>query len=147
MFSNSTNLYFSFENNRHLTKDNEGLIYFNSNCDVFVRVGNVSPFYSSCEKDQTKWAKTRQFRSCLVCSKPKLYSYSKIFIGQELTQTDGIDGSRLIYFVSFRLWPRELHKNISSLRGFKASIFHLTSLSLCCSSPFSPFFFFVLDVF
>lgn len=109
--------------------------------NLLFKFGIASPFYSSYEKDHTKWTKTRHFKSCLVCSKPTLYSYTKIFIGQELTQTDGIDASRFIYFVSFRLWPRELHKNISSLRGFKASIFHLTSLSLFCSFPFSPFFF------
>lgn len=44
-------------------------------------------FYSSYKeipKNITKWTKTRQSKSCLVCSKPTFYSYTKIFIGWEL---------------------------------------------------------------
>lgn len=34
------------------------------------------------------------------------------------SQTGSVDESGFIYFVSLRLWPRRLHKNISSLGGF-----------------------------
>lgn len=73
--------------------------------------------YEKDLKDRTKWTQTRQLKSCLVCSKPTFYSSTEIFNRQELTQTDGINGSGFIYFVGLRLWPRELHKKHLFPRG------------------------------